>query len=260
MRVVVTIARTVGTVVVALLVPVAVLLLLDAGVAGSWAWFPACLALVAGVAGCAAAALWWTRRRMRVVAGLAVMAWGIVAVGAAYSPLVATQAAIRAAYDRVEYDGALFDPYVWDLGPTWCGAGMTSVLGCPHLSVDYVVPAGDGEDVVQALQDAGFELLGEAGPRPVDDLDLLGTDSSSMGTRYWLRGEGMRLEVTLIGDGVVTQPLDGVDTSTSVPTGIETVRVDITDARHSRQLEIPDDLGLWDPSASLEDLAPPPGW
>ena len=52
MKVAAVCARIVGAVIGVLLVPSAVLWLVEVGVAGSWKWLPACLVLVAGLAGC----------------------------------------------------------------------------------------------------------------------------------------------------------------------------------------------------------------
>ena len=121
MKVAAAAARVVGSSIGALvLVPLAVLWLVETGVAGAWRWLPGCVVLVAGLAGGSALALWWPRRRMRVVAGLAALVWGTVAMSAAYWPAVTTRAEVREAFDRVGYDDALVDPTVWELGADWC--------------------------------------------------------------------------------------------------------------------------------------------
>ena len=263
MRMVAASARTVGSILGTLvLVPGAVLLLLDMGVAGSWKWFPVCLALVAGLAGCIAAALWWPKRRMRLLAGGTAVIWGVVAVGVAYSPAVATRTEIRAAFDRVHYDDALVDPYVAELGGAWCGAGFTSFLGCPWLSVDYLVDEGEGIEVVRALEDAGFEMVGEPQRRPLEDVDQPGSGSTAIGSRYWLKGNGMRLEVTVVSEQELVLPSSfKEDVTAYVPSGTERVSVEMSDARNAEQLGFdPGDLGFWTPDAGLSDVEPPPGW
>ncbi|QBX55986.1 hypothetical protein EXE58_11285 [Nocardioides seonyuensis] len=257
-------ARIAGSILGTLiLVPGTVLCLLDMGVAGSWKWFPACLVLVAGLAGCLAAALWWRRRRMRLVAACTAFIWAVVALGVAYSPAVATRTEIRAAFDRVHYDQALVDPYVDELGGTWCGAGFTDFGGCPWLLVDYLVDEGQGMEVVRALEDAGFEMVGEPQRRPLEDVDLPGSGLSAMGSRYWLKGNGMRLEVTVISERAVAVALpvggeEGITTYVSPAT--ERVSVEMSDAKNAERLGGSDDLGFWTPDAGLSDVEPPPGW
>ncbi len=261
MRVVVASARIVGSILGTLiLVPGAVLWLLEMGVAGSWTWFPVCLVLVAGLAGCFAAALWWPNRAMRLVAGCTALVWGAVALSVPYSPAVATRVEIRAAYDRVRYDEALVDPTVTELGPTWCGAGLTTVMGCPWLSADYLVDEGEGTDLVRALEDAGFELVGASQRRPLKDVDFPGSGSRALGSKYWLRGHGMRLAVTVISDQEVALPTGDDDITAYVPSGTERVSVEMSDAEHAQRLGVPDNLGFWTPDAGLSDVGPPPGW
>lgn len=263
MRVAAVSARIAGSILGALiLVPGTVLCLLDMGVAGSWKWFPACLVLVAGLAGCLAAALWWRRRRMRLVAACTAFIWGVVALGVAYSPAVTTRTEIRAAFDRVHYDQALVDPYVDELGGTWCGAGFTDFGGCPWLSVDYLVDEGKGMEVVRALEDAGFEMVGEPQRRPLEDVDQPGSGATAIGSRYWLKGNGMRLEVTVISEQELVLPR-GVeeDITAYVPSGTERVSVEMSDANNAQRLGADiGDLGFWTPDAGLSDVEPPPGW
>lgn len=263
MKVAAAAARVVGSSIGALvLVPLAVLWLVETGVAGAWRWLPGCVVLVAGLAGCSALALWWPRRRMRVVAGLAALVWGTVAMSAAYWPAVTTRAEVREAFDRVGYDDALVDPTIWELGADWCVSGSPALLGCPRLSADYLVDEGGSEDVLRALEDAGFELVGESGPQPVEDVDLPMSGSSGVGSRYWFVHGGMRVEVTVISERVLTAPLQGTIGGTiHVPTSTERVSLEVFDAENPHQLlDDITELGFWSPDASLEDLQPPPGW
>ena len=244
------------------LVPLAVLWLVETGVAGAWKWLPGCVLLVAGLAACTAMALWWPRRRMRVPAGLAALAWGTVAVSAAYWPAVTTRAEVREVFDRVGYDDGLFDPTIWESGAGWCAFGSPSLLGCPRLSADYMVNEGDSENVIQALEEAGFTLVGESRPQPVENFDLPLSGSFGVGSRHWLEDGGMRVEVTVISDRVLAAPMQGADTGTiHVPTSTEQVSLEIFDAENSDQLlDNIAELGFWSPDASLEDMEPPPGW
>lgn len=243
-----------------ILVPLSVVWLVEIGFAGAWKWLPGCAVLVAGLAGCSAAALWWPRRRMRAAAVLAALAWGTVALSAAYWPGVTTRAEVREAFDRVSYDDGLFDPTVWEHGAAWCAFGSPSLLGCPRLSADYLVDEGEGEEAVRALEEAGFELVGEARPEPVENFDHPGSGSIGVGSRYWLEDGGMRVEVTVISDRDVAVPMEGMDGVTMLfPTSTERVSLEFSDAENSAQLEI-DDLGFWSPDGSLDDLQPPPGW
>jgi hypothetical protein len=242
------------------LVPIGVLWLVEIGVAGAWKWLPGCAVLIAGLAGCAAAALWWPRGLMRVTAIVAALVWGTVALSAAYWPAVTTRAEVREAFDRVNYDDGLFDPEVWEHGAAWCAFGSPHVLGCPRLSADYLVDAGESEDVIRALKEAGFELVGEPQSRPVENFDHPGSGSIGVGSRYWLKDDGMRVEVTVISDRDLAVPMEGMDGVTMlVPSSTERVSLEFSDAENSSQLGI-DGLGFWSPDASLEDLQPPPGW
>lgn len=258
-------ARVVGACVGAVvLVPVAVARLVEIGVAGTWRWLPACLVLVAGVAGCAAAALWWPHKRLRVAAALAALAWGTVAVSSAYWPSVTTRGEVRAAFDRVHYEDSVVDPTVWELGPAWCTPADPTVMGCPSLSVGYLVREGEGDAVVAALEEADFQLLGKA-ERPVEDFDYPASGSTGVGSRYWLADDGMRVVVTVISDQLAARPLeglegpDGPDIMAYYPSSTERVEVEIRDAEDRTRLDL-QDLGFWAPDASLDDLQPPAGW
>lgn len=261
MKVAAVVARVVGSAIGALvLVPLAVLWLVEVGVAGAWKWLPGCVILVAGLAGCAAVTLWWPRRRMRVRGALAALAWGTVAMSAAYWPGVTTRAEVREAFDRVDYDGGVVEPTVWELGADWCVSVSPDLLGCPRLSADYLVDAGGGEDVIRALQDAGFRLVGGTGPRPVEDVDLPMSGSTGVGSRHWLADDAMRVEVTVISERMLSAPMQGMDDGTVfVPTSTERVSLEFFDAENPHQLDI-SGLGVWTPDASLEDAQPPPGW
>lgn len=261
MKVAAVCARIVGAVIGVLLVPSAVLWLVEVGVAGSWKWLPACLVLVAGLAGCGGAALWWPHKRMRVLAGVTALAWGTLAVSSAYWPAVTTRGEIRSAFDRVDYDDAVVDPTVWELGAAWCTPMDHSVIGCPRLTVDYLVSEGEGDAVVRAIQGAGFRLLGEAEGQPVESFDLPGSGSTGVGSRYWLKNGDIRIEVTVISDQQLAGPVKGLpDVTVYIPSTTERVEVEFTDGANSTRLEIPDELGFWSPDASLDNLQAPVDW
>lgn len=262
MKVVVVGARLVGAAIgMLVVVPSAVLWLVEMGKAGSWTWLPACLALVAGLAGCAAALLWWPHRRVRVVAGLSALAWGTLAVSFAYWPGVTTRAEIRDAYERVDHVDTVVDPTIWELGGAWCAPGFRSVLGCPRLSAGYLVSEGEGEAVVRAMEEVGFKLVGEAEGRPIKGYDLPGSGSTGLGSRYWLKDEEIRIQVTVISDELLEGQLPGPDGLTAYfPSTTERVDVEITDAENPQRLGIPDELGFWAPYASLDDMQPPADW
>jgi hypothetical protein len=263
MKVAAAAARVAGSSIGALvLVPLAVLWLVETGLAGAWKWLPGCVVLVAGLAGCSALALWWPRRRLRAAAALAALAWGTVATSSAYWPGVTTRAEVREVFDRVGYDGGLVDPTVWELGGAWCAFGSRNVLGCPRLCADYLVGRGESEEVIRALEDAGFQLVGESRPQPVENFDLLNQDAVAVGSRYWLKNGGMRVEVTVISDQEMAVPVQGMEDLTAyVPSTTERVSVELSDAKNPhRLLDNIADLGFWSPDASLEDLQPPPGW
>lgn len=263
MKVVAAAARIVGSGIGALiLVPLVVVWLVEVGVAGAYRWLPGCLVLVAGLAACSAAALWWPRRRRRMTAAIAALVWGTVVLSAAYWPAVTTRAEVREAFDRVGYDGGLVDPTIWELGGPWCAFGSRSLLGCPRLSADYLVNEGESEDVIRALEDAGFQLVGEIQPRPVRNFDLPGSGSIGVGSRHWLKNDGMRVEVTVISEREMAVPMQGTDDGTiHVPTSTERVSLEFSDAANPHQL-LDDiaELGFWSPDASLEDVQSPPGW
>ncbi|NPD03364.1 hypothetical protein HN031_01530 [Nocardioides sp. zg-1308] len=262
MKVVAMSARIVASAVGALVVvPVTVLLLLEGEVAGSWTWLPLCVVLVAGLSGCIATGLWWPHRRMRVLAGVVAFAWATVALSVAFWPMVATRAEVRAAFDRVDYGGGIGDPTIFELGPAWCAPGFTSVLGCPRMSVDYLVDEGGGADVLRALEEAGFDRVGEPRQREIEGFDFPGSRSAALGTRHWLVGDGVRVEVTILSEREHAGPVPGPDNATMfVPTSTERVSLELSDAENSARLEIPDDLGFWSPHAPLDELQPPAGW
>lgn len=261
MKVTAVCARLVGAVVGVLLVPSAVFWLVEVGAAGSWRWLPACLVLVAGLAGCGATALWWPHKRMRVLAGVAAVAWGTLAVSAAYWPAVTTRGEIRSAFDRVTYDDAVVDPTVWELGAAWCAPMDRSMIGCPRLTVDYLVSEGESDAVVRAIQGGGFRLLGESEGQPVEGFDLPRSASTGVGSRYWLKNGDIRIEVTVIRDQQFAGPVTSLpDVTTYTPSTTERVEVEITDAANPTRLEISDELGFWSPDASLDGLQPPAGW
>lgn len=263
MKLAATVARVVASLVGALvLVPLGLLVLMETGVAGAWRWLPGCVVLVAGLAGCSALALWWPRQRMRVGAVLAALVWGTVATSAAYWPGVTTRAEVREAFERVDYHAGFGDPTIWELGGDWCAPGSTHPLGCPRLTADYLVDEGGSEDVLEALEDAGFVRVGEAGPLPVEDFDLPLSGSVGEGTRYWLMDGRLRVEVTVVSDRMLASPLQGtLGGSIQVPTSTEEVSLELFDADNPhRLLDDITELGFWSPDASLEDLEPPPGW
>lgn len=79
------------------------------------------------------------------------------------------------------------------------------------------------------------------------------------GTRYWLEGEGMRVEVTVISDHWSGMLMPGMHTATEWRfIGVEQVSLEIRDAENSAGPL--GDLGPWSPEPSLDDLQPPPGW
>ncbi|MBD3927019.1 hypothetical protein IEZ26_20530 [Nocardioides cavernae] len=262
MKLLVASARILGSCIGALLVPLTVIWLVEIGVAGAWKWLPGCAVLIAGLAGCSAAALWWPRALMRATAVVAALVWGTVALSAAYWPAVTTRAEVREAFDRVGYDGGIVDPTIWELGGSWCAFGSRSLLGCPRLSADYLVNEGESEDVIRALEEAGFELVKGARPRPVESFDHPGSGSMGVGSRYWFKDDGMRVEVTVIDDQDMAVPMQGMNDLTAyVPTSTERVSLEFSDAANPHQLlDNIAELGFWSPDASLEDVQPPPGW
>jgi hypothetical protein len=169
------------------LVPLAVASLVRAGLAGSWQWLPVCVLLVPGVTGACALALWWRHRRLRVVSVAACVAWASFALSVAYWPHTLTPADLEAAIDRVDYAGGspsdTWGSYCFPWQQPW---------SCPFLTKAYQVDDGQADDVLAAIEAAGFEPVGA--PRDVAPPIYV----EGVAQELDFRGHGLRMIVTVV--------------------------------------------------------------
>jgi hypothetical protein len=211
------------------LVPAAVLLLVNWGLAGSYLWLPVCLGGVAVLAGLGAFALWRRYPKMRVASGGAALVWSALVLSVAYWPVIVTRAEVNAAFGHIRYDG---DPAVWRLGQPWCLQGDSGLPGCPRLHAHYFVRDGEGQKVLRAVEDAGFRLISTPPQQPQEVKHGSPGQTVGLAWLYEYEGHGMRLEATLETDRESASPVANVPGATEYrPLGGETVTIHIFDPR-----------------------------
>ncbi len=188
------------------------------GVAGSWFWLPACVALVSVTAGGAALALWEDHPWRRPMAA-ASFAWAAFILALVYLPGSVTPASLERAVEQIDYPSDA-DP---EVDEDYC-LPWESRWSCPSLRKVFTVKGkAEATEVLTAIEDAGFEL----------ETPAVRSSTWRDGGHAWrleYQGRGLWMEVTVAVGGLYKTAIG--DTNFSFVSAAEdTVTVRLYDRR-----------------------------